>query len=127
MTNPVVAIIDDSEIALETAKEALEQFCFRTLTYAKSLGVQSFLLRNQPNILIIDIEMPSLKGDVLCRMIKKNQDLKDILIILHSGLPEADLEKMAAESGADGFVKKSSDFSILAEKINRLWKTKSSS
>src|ERR1700751_5969768 len=60
----------------------------------------------KPDLILLDIEMPKLDGLNACRLIREKVPMSEILILtVHQSL---DLARIAAESGAWGYVSKSS-------------------
>jgi DNA-binding NarL/FixJ family response regulator len=60
----------------------------------------------KPDLILLDIEMPKLDGLSACRLIREKVPTAEILILtVHQSL---DLARSAAESGAWGYVSKSS-------------------
>ena len=60
-----------------------------------------------PDILFTDIIMPKLGGDELCRIVRRNQKLKDIFIVIYSDIAYED-EKYILDLDADLYIAKGS-------------------
>jgi DNA-binding NarL/FixJ family response regulator len=60
----------------------------------------------KPDLILLDIEMPKLDGLSACRQIREKVPASEILIL--TVYQSLDLARMAAESGAWGYVSKSS-------------------
>ncbi len=119
-SGPRVVLVDDSIVALEWAKEALGEFGFDVVTYNASLGIQSFVRKTQPKVVLLDVNMPALNGDLVCRMLKDSVQTRDVLVALYSSMPEDELGELAAKAGADGYIVKTNDVARLAEQLNAL-------
>lgn len=117
-----IVLVDDSVVALEWAREALGPFGYDIVTYNASLGIQAFVRKNQPQLVLLDVNMPALNGDLVCKMLKESPQTKEVLVALYSGMPEPDLKALAAKSGADGYIVKSNDVSYLAQQLDKLLK-----
>jgi CheY-like chemotaxis protein len=115
-----IVLVDDSLVALEWAREALAPLGFDVVTYNASLGIQAFVRKNQPRLVLLDVNMPALNGDLVCRMLKESPQTKDVLVALYSSMPEDELQQLAAKSGADGYIIKSNDASSLSQQLDRL-------
>jgi len=101
-----ILIIDDSPIALEIAKSALEEH----YTVYTSPGLQDFeykFPKVEPDGIIVDINMPEIYGDDICRVFKEGFGFKNTPIILFSDLSEEELKMRSEDSGADGYISKS--------------------
>lgn len=119
MTTKIV-LVDDSLVALEWAREALAPLGFEVITYNASLGIQAFVRKNQPRLVLLDVNMPALNGDLVCRMLKESPQTKDVLVALYSSMPENELRQLATKSGADGYIIKSNDANALSQQLERL-------
>ena len=115
-----IVLVDDSLVALEWAREALAPMGFEVVTYNASLGIQAFVRKNQPRLVLLDVNMPALNGDLVCRMLKESPQTKDVLVALYSSMPEDELQQLAEKSGADGYILKSNDVSLLSQQLERL-------
>jgi len=71
----------------------------------------------------MDVSMPGLGGDRICKILKDSNISKKVPIILYSSKDQDELKKLAAEAGADDFLTKSSNYQELVEKVNSLLKT----
>lgn len=74
----------------------------------------------KPDLVIVDIGLPKIDGNTLCELIKKDKKTKDIKVIVLTGKNlVGDMEK-AFESGADAYVSKPYDYSLLLNKIKKI-------
>ena len=77
----------------------------------------------RPHLVLADIQMPTLKGTDLCRVIKQAYATQDLPVVLYSGLEDEDLKKMAEQVGADGYLSKRHGLEQLAAKVNELFES----
>jgi DNA-binding response OmpR family regulator len=120
-----ILVIDDSNIALQWIRLNLTPFGFEVTTYNTPIGTQDFINRTQPDLILLDVGMPTLSGDLLCKMIKDNPRTKNTIVALYSSLPEDELKEMAEKSGANGYIQKTDDIELLSKRINELLKRQS--
>jgi CheY-like chemotaxis protein len=59
-----------------------------------------------PHLILLDVKMPKLSGDKVCKKLKNNKKYRNIPTYLFSGKSESELENL--NSGADGFLTKPS-------------------
>jgi DNA-binding response OmpR family regulator len=113
-----VLVVDDSEIVLEKASEALKPKGYEVLTALNAYSADSIIYGDKrPDVIIMDVMMPMLDGDKKTRILKDDATVCDIPVLLLSSKSDSELVKLAAESGADGFIRKPFTFSELLEKI----------
>jgi PleD family two-component response regulator len=115
-----ILIIDDSEITLAMEKAVLEQHGYEVQAAATLLAFETILKTWRPNVILTDIHMPDVKGTDICRVLKTEYDTQDIPIVLFSSLSDGELEKLADQVGADGFLSKNHGLEQLAAKVNEL-------
>jgi len=58
-----------------------------------------------PDLIILDVYLPIINGDDVAKILKKDDELKHIPIILISATTKS-LEERARNSGADGYLRK---------------------
>ena len=126
-----VLIVDDDEILLDTAVDTLESLGV-TADHASS-GMEALGMiqhRHQAgrdyDIVILDWKMPDLDGIETIRRIRTEAGA-DTPILLVSAYDWSDIEDMAKEAGANGFVSKPLFRSKLYDKINALLGTEAKS
>jgi len=117
-----ILIVDDDKLILEIAKDVLTQEGYSVFTSDQSLGTSQKVAKIKPHLIVMDVNMPGLRGDKICKILKESNINKDMKIILYSVKDEDELMKLVTESEADGFLRKSSNSQELVEKVNSLLK-----
>lgn len=77
-----------------------------------------------PDIIISDVIMPGLRGDEICRILKSSIETSHIPFILLSALSEKENVIMGLESGANDYIIKPFDFSVLRARIRNILQTR---
>ncbi len=107
MKKQTVLVVDDSEIVLAMAREALEAGGFDVVTSLNAKGADNYIFsQDKPDLIILDVMLPILEGDKKAKMLKENELSKGIPILLLSSKPEDEMRRLVKESGADGFIRK---------------------
>ena len=104
-----VLIIDDEPVALATAKALIASRGHEVHTRDQALGTTSAMREIRPEVVLVDWRMPGLSGDGLIRLLKRREQADGapaLVVILHSAAPEQELDALAKEVGADGFISK---------------------
>lgn len=118
MTQRHILLIDDQPKGLEFLDFRLKQAGYRT-TIAQNgeLGLEK--ARNDPpQAVILDVTMPELNGYQTCRSLKKLR--ADLPVIILTGKTEPADRFWAMECGADEFVTKPIDPTIILQKLTKL-------
>jgi len=101
-----VLILDDNPLVLKLARALLEREGCTVLTASSWIEFNHVLAANLPDVIFLDVNLPSIKGNRLSEVLKSQSTKKEIPIVLISDLPEKSLEEMFPASGADAWLRK---------------------
>ena len=130
--NPIdVLVVDDDEILLQTAANALESLGAETeQAHSGAEALEMISRRHEAGrdygVIILDWKMPDMDGVETIRRIRADIGA-DIPILLTSAYDWSDIEDRAKDAGASGFVGKPLFRSTLYDKINAITGTESKS
>jgi CheY-like chemotaxis protein len=124
---PKIVVIDDSEIVLAVVKSALTGAGYEVVVHDRSAGCVALILQEKPDLVLMDVNLPGLSGDVLVSMLAKALPGGETIVLLHSSLPIGLLRAKAAAAGAQGFIQKSGDSFRLVREVNHWLKRLTSS
>jgi DNA-binding response OmpR family regulator len=113
-----VLVLDDSPICLDLTRAALEEGGFNVITTASALGFSRVLGQVRPDLVLVDVGMPSLSGDALVEILLRNPRNK-CPIYLHSDRAEEELKVLVKKSRATGFIRKTEDGAALVAAVRR--------
>ena len=117
-----ILVVDDDPIIVETIVQALEEDEADYEVISASDGFEAGLQVNHfcPDLLILDIMMPDIKGYDVCQKIKENPDTRRTkIIVLSAYLDEEKFERMK-KYGADACFSKPFPLPQLKEEVGRL-------
>lgn len=114
-----VMIIDDDEIILEITRDWLERAGYIVSLRQSAIGTSSAVLRERPDVLLVDVNMPALGGTAIAAMLSNSQRQAPI-VILYSGRPQPELDQLASQCGASGGIPKTSDGHVFLTKFERI-------
>ncbi len=106
-----ILIVDD-DYAISTILS--EFFNLKGLKSEKVLnGKQALKILEviKPRVILLDIVLPDIDGYTVCKTIRLNKNLKDILIYYITALSRENVEENIKISGADGYILKPFNFS----------------
>ncbi|MGK2859668.1 MAG: response regulator [Thermoanaerobaculia bacterium] len=115
-----ILVLDDNPLVLKLARALLEREGSTVLTAASWIEFNHVLAANTPDVIFLDVNLPSIKGNRLSEVLKSQSNKKDIPIILISDLPEKSLEEMFPSSGADAWLRKPLTRDKVLEVISRV-------
>jgi putative two-component system response regulator len=114
----LVFVVDDNDSNLTMAAAALEND-FRVLTMPSAEKMFSLLEKVCPDLILLDVEMPTLNGVDALLKLKADSKRNDIPVVFLTGLSEEEIEAFknkAFETGALDIIRKPFDFNELLEK-----------
>ena len=118
-----VFVIDDDPVILEVTRAVLENMGHEVCTRDSALGATAMILKELPDIVLVDIELPALSGDELVRLIRDRKLLNEGIapaFVLYSGARASDLEKLVRDTGALGGIQKTPDPNAFAASFEKL-------
>ena len=117
-----ILVVDDDLIIVESIVQALEEDKFDYEVISASDGFEAGLQVNHfhPDLLILDIMMPDIKGYEVCKKIKQNEKTKNTKIIVLSAYLDDDKFAQMKENGADVCFSKPIPLSQLKDEVAKL-------
>lgn len=118
-----VLLVDDSELSLEYARRVLVAAGWevRASTEVQELG--PMLGSWRPDVILTDVNMPGMSGVDLCRILKSNYETAHVPVVLFSALSSEELEELARDCEADGYLTKLNGLDNLAIELGDLIET----
>jgi CheY-like chemotaxis protein len=113
-----VLVIDDNEMHLYTTKELLQNDRIEVSTHKNWLGATNRVKDFQPDLVLLDINMPGLSGDKLTEIIKPCCDSIRAPIVFHSSNDEESLRELVKTHGVRGYICKGNIID-LRSKVNQ--------
>jgi two-component system chemotaxis response regulator CheV len=109
-----ILIADDSTVARKQVERAITSLGFEVVAvkdgkeaYEKLVEMaEAGSIYDQISLVISDIEMPEMDGYTLTAEIRRNADLKNLYVILHSSLSGVFNQAMVERVGANSFIAK---------------------
>src|SRR5260370_16183165 len=114
-----VLIRDDNPVVLKPGRAVLEREGYTVLPASSWIEFNHVLAGSPPDIIFLDVNLPSIKGNRLSEVLKSQSNKKDIPIVLISDLPEKSLEEMFPSSGANAWMRKPLTKDKLLDLIHR--------
>jgi CheY-like chemotaxis protein len=121
MTRKRIVVIDDSKLVLAIATEALESAGYEVLATDSGIEANQYIYASRrPDLILIDVMMPLLNGDRKVRLLKERESSRHIPVILMSTKATNELQQLARESGADGFIQKPFNENSLVRQVESI-------
>jgi DNA-binding response OmpR family regulator len=115
-----VLVVDDQSDNLTLVNMALQEQGYRVSTAVNGEDAVSVALLVLPQLILMDISMPVLDGIGATRVIRREEKIKDVPIVILTALDDDRFRREAAEAGADGYFTKPIDFPRLNAFMDKL-------
>jgi excisionase family DNA binding protein len=102
-----VLVVDDDPEIIDLFVDVLQEDGRFEVATAQT-GYDAGLLTQQfrPAVVILDYMLPDINGNVVCKTIRENPELKHIKILIISGMVDPTEVDVLKNAGADDFIKK---------------------
>ena len=101
-----VLICDDEPYIVESVSYVVRKAGFDVLTAEDGEEALAAAQREKPDLVFLDIMMPGLAGDEVCRRLKSDPSTRDTHVVILTARGQEEDERRAMEMGADEFMTK---------------------
>jgi len=116
--NALVMMVDDEQSLIDLTREFLEEAGYRRfVSSADASSAIAMLLRERPDVLLLDIKMPRVTGLDILGSMQADPALRHIPAIVLTSADDAATKLAALELGASDFLRKPVDPSELALRL----------
>ena len=106
MKGLTILLVDDVAFTLEMEKRTLERTGCSILTANNGDEALEIISHTRPDLILMDIYMPGMKGDECCKKIKETPEYSNIPVLFTTSATKEDAVQMCATSGCDGVIYK---------------------
>jgi DNA-binding response OmpR family regulator len=110
-----ILVIDDDPDIGNILRMTLEYKGFSTSILKSAANCESYIRDNNISLVIMDLLISGSYGVDICRVLKADEALSSIPIIMMSAHPDA--ERLCVEAGADDFIAKPFDVAVVIDKV----------
>jgi two-component system cell cycle response regulator DivK len=123
MTATRVLIVDDNALNVELAAFVLDQGGFQVTSAADAVEAMAKIPDFQPDLILMDIQMPGMNGLELTHRLKSAADTRHITIVAFTGYAMKGDEAKMREAGCDGYLSKPIDVATFADSVRAFLKS----
>jgi len=87
-----IYIAEDDDILRQMLKEFLIDEGYEVKDFSNGFDLVEYSLKEKPDLIITDIQMPQMQGDSMIAMIEAYPELAPIPVIVISGMPDKELK-----------------------------------
>jgi class 3 adenylate cyclase len=114
----IVLVVDDDPINRRLLERSLVADGFKVITAADGAQALDYLGETTPDIVLLDVLMPHVDGFGVLERIKAESRLREVPVIMISGLEDHDTAIRCIELGAEDYLPKPFDPVLLRARIN---------
>ncbi len=115
-----ILVADDSRVQVFLVKTALEQKGFQVIVAMDAMQAGMVALRNLPDAIILDINMPGGSGLEVLKRLRISTKTQLIPVIVVSGSIDEHVRQVAQELGVSIFLPKPVDTDQLCQRLTQL-------
>ena len=101
-----ILIADDLEVVLKLEEILLRRTGCEVIKAKNGTQALKLVQTEMPEIAVLDLLMPEMNGDVVCKFIKSNQKLAHISVIMVTGKDGKEDRERCEQAGCDHYLQK---------------------
>lgn len=117
---PTILLVDDVELFLELERSHLEGRGYRILTSSSGRDALQRLDEIAPDLMLLDLYMPGMDGDEVCRRVRAMPRWRRLPIIMVTAAGRPEEIRNCLNAGCDDYITKPVNRQELIEKVQRL-------
>jgi CheY-like chemotaxis protein len=127
MPNPTtIMIIDDDETNRYILSDLVEMLEHIPILAADGVTALNIMRKQPPDLVLLDILMPKMTGYEVLKLMKEEAAMAAIPVIITSGVNEMDIVVQCIKKGAEDYITKPYNLSVLKNKITSCLEKKNS-
>jgi len=99
-----ILIIDDDAAHLDSTRGILEAEGYEVATHPRAFGATNIVRDIEPDLVLLDVNMPGLSGEHLYDVFRANDKTRDVPVVFYSSNDEDSLRASVARLGAHGYI-----------------------
>ena len=116
-----VLIVDDNILDVMNAEKHLEEGGYEVVRLASPNGTLSKIDYEQPDVLMVDIQMDRLNADDLIETLRNAADYSDLVVVAYSDMEADELQDYCVDKDINGYFCKSMDVSQIADFLDNFF------
>ena len=116
--NYKILIVDDYPTNIRVLYDFFKLADYQVLTAKSGQEALSVIHHNPPHIILLDVMMPEMNGFDVCRLLKQNEETREIPVIFITALSETKHVLMGFEAGGVDYVTKPFNQAEILARVN---------
>jgi diguanylate cyclase (GGDEF)-like protein len=119
-----ILVVDDHEDNVELLRARLEAWGYEVETASDGDQALERIHTSPPDLILLDVMMPTVDGNEVARRVKQNPALPFIPIIMQTALDSTESKVEGLEAGADDYITKPIEFAELKARLRSMLRIK---
>ncbi len=112
-----VLIVEDNDLNMKLFSDLLEAHGFATLKTANGIEAIDLARQHQPNLILMDIQLPEVSGLEVTKWLKEDEALRDIPVVAVTAFAMKGDEERIREGGCEAYLSKPISVSKFLETV----------
>ena len=104
-----ILVVEDEPTLQQTLAHNLKKDGYKVYTAGDGEAALDLIRQHQPDLVVLDIMLPRLDGLTVCRLVRKDADIRHTPIIMLTARGTAGDKMVGLDSGADDYITKTFD------------------
>ena len=101
-----ILLVEDNDLNMKLFNDLLQAHGYNTIQTKDGREVVKLAQENRPDLILMDIQLPEISGLEVTKVIKADDELKDIPVIAVTAFAMKGDEEKIREGGCEGYIAK---------------------
>ena len=115
-----ILIVEDDDLSMKLATDLLHAHGYETLQSVDGMDTLQIAREHQPDLIIMDIQLPEVSGLEQTKMLKADEALKHLPVLAVTAFAMQKDEQKCLEAGCDGYIAKPISVTHFLETVETL-------
>lgn len=115
-----ILIVEDNELNMKLFHDLLDANGYETIETRNGMDALDLARDHRPDLILMDIQLPEVSGLEVTRLLKEDDELRDIPVVAVTAFAMKGDEERIREGGCEGYISKPISVTHFLETIGEL-------